>query len=252
MLGKLLKYEFKATGRLLIPLYAAILIVSLVGGFGLDQLVMTELASVIFLMVYTGLFIALFVMTLILIIQRFNNNLLKDEGYLMFTLPVSTHSLLWSKMISSLVWCAVGTVVGLASVVILTAVSLETTSWDAIMEFIEKFMEIFTLDVAKTGFLMLLACITGCFSFLLTVYLSLSVGQIPTFNRHRGLMAFITFFVICIALGSISSLTMDVMAGGFTSGVDKTLIQSIVFDVVTSVLLYLGTYGILSRKLNLE
>ena len=93
MLGKLLKYEFKATGRLLTPLYAAILIASFVGGFGLDQLVMTELASVIFLMVYTGLFIALFVMTLILIIQRFNHNLLKEEGYLMFTLPVTPTTL---------------------------------------------------------------------------------------------------------------------------------------------------------------
>ena len=40
---------------------------------------------------------AAFVITLILTIQRFYKNLLTDEGYLMFTLPVSTGRLIWSQ-----------------------------------------------------------------------------------------------------------------------------------------------------------
>ena len=36
-----------------------------------------------------GLFMAAFVLTLIIQIQRFSKNLLGDEGYLMFTLPAS-------------------------------------------------------------------------------------------------------------------------------------------------------------------
>ena len=37
-------------------------------------------------------------------VYRFYKNLMTDEGYLMFTLPVSRSQLIWSKLIVSMAW----------------------------------------------------------------------------------------------------------------------------------------------------
>ncbi len=54
--------------------------------------------------IYCLLIAAVFVMTLVVTIQRFNKNLLGDEGYLSFTLPVKVTATSYSKMIISLMW----------------------------------------------------------------------------------------------------------------------------------------------------
>ena len=98
MLGKLLKYELKATSRVFVPLYIAILVVSIVNGLSLNLEIFNiqGLATIILMC----LFISLFVITIVVTIQRFNKNLLKDEGYLMFTLPVSSKYLVLSKYLT--------------------------------------------------------------------------------------------------------------------------------------------------------
>lgn len=92
MLGKLTKYEFKATCRFFLPLYGALLLLAAMSR--LSQWIMTyneigllHYFSNIFTLVYVLVAVAIFALTLIVMIQRFYKNLLGDEGYLMFTLP---------------------------------------------------------------------------------------------------------------------------------------------------------------------
>lgn len=54
---------------------------------------------------------ALGVLTIVVTIQRFRKNLLGDEGYLMFTLPVSTSSLILSKCITALIYAVLSFIV---------------------------------------------------------------------------------------------------------------------------------------------
>jgi type IV secretory pathway VirB3-like protein len=92
MLGKLLKYEFKATSRIFLPMFGALLIVA-----AFSRLFMSlsfDVPSVIGVTVSVIMIIGIIVMTFLLTIQRFNKNLLGSEGYLMFTLPVSTDRLI--------------------------------------------------------------------------------------------------------------------------------------------------------------
>ena len=113
MLGKLIKYEFKSTSRVMWFLYGALIIVGALLGFILRidddsmnlsimpfyassetsqralQITMGALGGIYVLMIQ-----AIFIMTVIMIITRFNRNLLGGEGYLMHTLPVKTHSLI--------------------------------------------------------------------------------------------------------------------------------------------------------------
>ena len=111
MLNKLLKYEIKATARLFLPLYATILIFAAINLFFLaapdaneNSISFYELAVGIGMIVYVILMTGLVVMTLFVLVQRFYKNLLSDEGYLMFTLPVKSWSHILSKLMIAMLW----------------------------------------------------------------------------------------------------------------------------------------------------
>ena len=106
MLGKLLKQDFRATARIMLPLYAAVpvlgLFTNLITRLCENQngfLIRAIGALVSF--VFSLSLIAAVVTTVVLMILRFYRNLMTDEGYLMFTLPAGMHSLLWSKLITA-------------------------------------------------------------------------------------------------------------------------------------------------------
>ena len=117
MLGKLMKYEFKATARIFLPLFAALLVVAAVNrvflamNFMVPKIIGTSISVV--------MIIAICVIALILTLQRFYRNLLKSEGYLMFTLPVSTDSLIWSKLLVAAIWSVASFIVVLLAVSIM-------------------------------------------------------------------------------------------------------------------------------------
>ena len=108
MLTKLLKHEFRATARIMGPLYLVLLAVAL--GFNFSarlmdsgNFVLNMLAALV-VMAYVVAITAVFIVAFILMLQRFYKNLLGDEGYIMFTLPASVHQHVWSKLIVSAVW----------------------------------------------------------------------------------------------------------------------------------------------------
>ncbi len=120
MLKNLLKYEFKATSRTYGGLYLAWLLVALMLGVSMRKVVWTESTAgwqlwYALMFIYAGISIAVVVVCIITIIQRFTKNLLGREGYLMHTLPVNEYQLVGSKLISSLVWVVCSAVVGLLS-----------------------------------------------------------------------------------------------------------------------------------------
>ena len=124
MLKKLCKYEFKSIMRTLLPIYLAVIAVSLINAVSLglssgpftnndiqifDGTILYWILGLMQLVVgfaYFAVLVALFVLTMVVILQRFYKGLLCDEGYLMFTLPVSVHQHIWSKLIVSAVWFA--------------------------------------------------------------------------------------------------------------------------------------------------
>ena len=105
MLGKLIKYDLKALAKILAPLWGVLLVMGIIFGISirsnLEGIGNTMIAFS--LVVIVAVIVAIFVMNVIIVIQRFWNGLLQEEGYLMFTLPVTTRSLILSKVISALI-----------------------------------------------------------------------------------------------------------------------------------------------------
>ena len=123
MLGKLMKYEVRSCGRIFFPFYIMGLIFSLIAALFINFDNYEHNFSVLYIVgIFAGLalFIAAIVLTILLIVQRFNKGLLEDEGYLMFTLPVSQKTLVLSKFLTSLLFIILTSIVGMICIALVS------------------------------------------------------------------------------------------------------------------------------------
>ena len=255
MLGKLLRYELKATGRTFLPLYGAILVVSLFFRIGQAFRIQLDLFDFIIAMVLFGLLVALGVMTILVTIQRFRNNLLSDEGYLMFTLPVSTYSLILSKLITTILWLIASVFVSVLSFFILF-VSRDFLLhlgefWRELQVYLPRVPGEYWLVIVQV----LLVCLIGFISFVIMIYASLSVAQISVFHAHRGIVAFGTFFILNIITSILSApieYLIEIDINSAVSAVNLYLGITNLFGLVITAVLFFVTNYLLAHHLNID
>lgn len=130
MLKQLLKYEFKATKSLYFGLYLALALLSVVLGVSFRQ----ENAwadntnfgrlEVILMVLYLSVLFAIAVLCFVNTIQRFYQNLLGREGYLMHTLPVNENQLILSKLLTSMVWVLCSGLVGIVCITVMVSIGV--------------------------------------------------------------------------------------------------------------------------------
>ena len=202
MLGKLIKHEFRATGRLMAPLFGALLMLALV--VRANDLVFQHVESYsAFLNILNTLLIIAYVLALfgvmvfstVLMIKRFHQNFLTDEGYLMFTLPTSVHSLLWSKLITAALFFIFTFLAEALSVAIVVwrgglAREMFTGFADLFRAMDSYYMAnglAFALEMLALLFVSLLVT---CLLF----YAPMSIGY--SFANHKGLLSVVFYFVI--------------------------------------------------------
>lgn len=126
MLGKLIKNEFRATARTFGAMYLIVFIVTVLlklvieiqDAFQLDNVVINILSFVTITAFVLGI-IGVIIGTFILILKRFYDNMLKNEGYLSFTLPATVGQHIASKSIVSYIWVIVSAVFIFGIVIIL-------------------------------------------------------------------------------------------------------------------------------------
>lgn len=212
MLGKLMKYEFRATAIYFLPIYVVLVLVSglryvvslisqkfsngfsVFSGFSL---------SAIYLLLALGLAIT----TFIVIIIRFYKNLLGTEGYLMFTLPVSVEQNILAKLIPSVVWFFGSCVLGMLTIA--PAMGLRFNDNPFTM-----FTGIRLGDVPEIllAVLMVIGSIAGTFLFY---YLCMCIGQM--FNSHRFLVSAGAYIVIQTVLQILGIAFIWICASSFSS-----------------------------------
>ena len=97
MLGKLMNYELRATSRTMLPLLLLTLLLSVFTRMtsAVVQSGHSKFITVINTLLILAFFLALIgtaVFSVVLMVVRFRNNLMTDEGYPMFTLPFRVQS----------------------------------------------------------------------------------------------------------------------------------------------------------------
>jgi len=131
MLGKLTKYEFKSMGRILLPLFAAVIIMSIISplslkltaSVGQSDFNVVRFIAYLTLVLYIMLIAAMFAMSVIVSVLRFKKSLLDNEGYLMNVLPVNAWQNISSKLFTAAVYQVLSVVVALISIIIAFSVS---------------------------------------------------------------------------------------------------------------------------------
>ncbi|WP_434796343.1 ABC transporter permease [Terrisporobacter vanillatitrophus] len=266
MLGKLIKYEFKACGRIFFPLYLGILLLAVINGVyigvnfknevidGLPRNLTAYNTQGILMLVLVALFVALFVITIVLTIQRFKKNLLDEEGYLMFTLPVKSSSLILSKLLVALIYVIISAIVASLSFIIIGVIAGDIN----IVEFLKVFTNAqFLTEGIQFTVYMLLGLLISYGIFVLIIYLSLSIGQLPQLSKHRVAAGVILFFIINLIITNLQNFVRNNILGSvteveITSSLTGSYLTYVSLELIIGVVLFLLTSWILNKKLNLE
>lgn len=208
MLSKLLKYELRASGRILLPVYALLLAsagcCSLFYKLAADHPYRTGAASVLMGLLNVAFWIfvvATGAITALLMIYRFYKNYMTDEGYLMFTLPVNRHQLIWAKLLSALIYTAASAVaVTLSILLVLLPIADWSGFWGDLGEFLSSITE--SLHFGVPGPLLLLwiavLAILTVFSGFLMVYAAIALGH--SFSNHKILLSVVFFIAFSLAM----------------------------------------------------
>lgn len=266
MLGKLLKYEIKATSRTFLPMYALLIVFALINKFFMslnaDYLRVPQvIAGIVFGIIIVGIS----VMTLVVTIQRFNQNLLSDEGYLSFTLPVKAHTHIDCKMLVSLMWSVLSVLVSFAAIFIL---ALDGNTGRKLHEFFAELMPVFN-SYGATGYVLILEllvlCVIAVLSSVVTIYAAITVGNMS--SKHKllaGVGAYLGFGIIeqivaSILISSFGSSLENYFGNShianehaFLSGMQTFMLWLIVYQLVFGLAFYFFTNWMLKKKLNLE
>ncbi len=266
MLGALMKHELKSVGRVMLPIYGAFLAISILlgtslyiwdGSGNIDSFagdIVISIAGVI----YALLAIAIFVLTIILIIQRFYKNLLGNEGYLCFTLPVSTNAHIANKLISAVIWTLCGVAVGVISLIIL---GLFFVSPGEIFFGLERVLDEIELyfssgQIALYAVEVFVCAVLACVLIAAKVYASIATGQLWTNHRVLGAVAAYIIFgiaeTVLLNIAGIVGNNVNVDIAFDNSGISTMFIFVIAGQAVLIAAYWAVTYVMLDRKLNLQ
>ena len=260
MLSKLIGYEMKAFGRILFPVYLAIVVVAVLLGIDFRLFSAPEGAagSVALTIILVLLIWAVFLITIILSVGRFYTNLLGREGYLMFSLPTGTGSLIWAKVISSVIWSLFSVIVAAASVItffLIPSFSEEVEKIE-ISSIVSKVFEA-AAPYTATIVLGVLIVIASTVAAIVRIYAAISIGHL--WSDHRIIGAVLAY----IGFGILESIVMALLGiGVFWAGNYPDLFTALgtmgaegaVLAGCAAEIAFYGvvTWLILDRKLNLE
>ena len=257
MLGKLLKYEIPALGRKLVPLYAgwaatAVLLGLMVGPLEAKSGFMMILSA----MLYTGVATAVFVMAIVMIVQRYNNSLLGDEGYFSHVLPVKTGTHIASKTISALVWILLSAVAMAITGIIIAIFSgnflkIFTVNWgEFISELYSGMTPISWIIVVE----LIIAVIFSIAKSILAIYTALTIGHQA--SKRVGLASIAAYIGVLVFEALIGRILSAIFPNLFIDPENNTgtmilfLIAIVVSIVICGIYFFICKY-LLEKRLNL-
>lgn len=254
----------KATGRIFLPLFLALLMFAGITRF--ISVISPEKWSTpaaISMAIYIIIMVGMFVMTCIMMIQRFYRNLLSEEGYLMLTLPVKPWKHIVTKLLVSMLWIVASGIAALISILIialqkgdLTRIIVESAAFfQHVYQRLGASVYLYSIEII-IGILISLA------SAILIVYASIAIGHL--FSQHKMLASFGAF----ILLNTISQILFMLLTSEIAnfcnihvSSKDFISMQSVIQQVIAYGIVFTGllcaayfavTNHILSKRLNLE
>ena len=293
MLAKLIKHDFRALSKVLVPTHLAILAATIIATIGiavntrnswsgvLENSYTLHVLETIMMFICVLMLIAIFaslILVAFIIFQRFYKSFMCDEGYLSFTLPVTTSQLLWSKLISAAAWIVINMLVVALCAVIFVLFGTSSTQF-ANTEFFRDFFGFISQANAMLGSKLVLPTIEFIVMMIvsvayniLEVYLCLIIGGVLS-QKHKILAAIGAYFGINMGVGIICSLAQIPMVTRLTNNytyapetpmdgveafdfvfgaINPYFLLSIGISIVLCIAFFWASHYLLKNKLNLE
>lgn len=269
MLGKLIKYDLKSGSHIMFPAYIFIILCAV---FSRIMDIISDISDgslkyiTNFLFILSGFIlilsiVAACVITLVWVVLRYRNNLLRDEGYLMHTLPVSQAKLYFSKMAAAMLFFLSDVIVILLSIILSGLIG-----WDDLKEIIATFH--YGATEYKIGgniyIASIILIIIALYLSISQLFISLNIGYSLPFGK--GTSRDLISVAVYIATYTIMQIVMVliIIVPIFISSVDveneaeilrytqNFLFISIIVMAAFSAICNTISIKIMQKKLNLE
>lgn len=260
MFAKLLKYDFRATWGLIGGLSIIALGAGALGsvlarminrdpkGFYLTLLIFAMIAVVVYLVGYS-------LASMFILFGRFYKSRFTDEGYMTFTLPVTTHQVLLSSFLNCLLGIIVSilvTILAFGIMVFFGTVDLDGERW----EFVKYCADHLFPALGKLGvgnilsFLMMI--LAGLASEILFVMFAITIGSVIA-KKHKILAGVGSYYALHIATGIASTGLMISIADVWTENDFLGFAwATIAWSAAISLVFYFAMHYLTNRKLNLN
>ena len=259
--GKIFKYEMISIGRMILPIYAVLVALSLIIGlFVMDSNLEIEpegqfgFVKTIIVMLAIVLFSVMVVILLSIIARRFKKSVLGDEAYLNFTLPVTVGEHLCGRYLANFVWC-----LSYAVIMIISVLLVCIRGWGkiphAVSEFLSESAKFKLEHGVGYGYIFWQSFIhLVIFFMLICVFIYMTETIIHLIGKKRTLISVLSFALVFTVYHNVahmlfSSIIYDTKGFDFFRGI---VIRMDIYDLVWILLLSITTRLILTYRLNLE
>lgn len=277
MILKLFKYDFMNIGKKLIPFYIAALVIGIINRFLLltsdisrlerEENFLAMFGSPLLYFAYFAVVFGIFCMTVFVIITRYSSSIYGNEGYLTNTLPLKPSQIILAKLINFLIWIFISYFVIFVSMFILFPFEFFIRNIIKDTEFYQDLntmvKEFFSSKYIFMSILQLIYNLLAHVQSILIIFLSIAIANL--FKSYKVVVGVIAFFIISIIFSfigasvtysTISNLDVPVIYGDADPTIFLSLrngtITSILYSLISSVLLFFGVHYLHTHNLNLE
>ena len=268
MLGKLFKYEFKATGRIMLPVYIATLVVCIISslflnfapeyGWNWNENKILTIVTLMSFVIFIFLITAAIVLSYIVSILRFKKNLFDSEGYLMNTLPVTIGQNIRAKIFTSVlyqIFSIIIAVLSFAIFIVTISVGDNVIIFKELPSLFISISESMTIDISLFLVEFIILFILGLICLNIEFYAAISIGHSSNSSRIlKSVAAYIAFYIIENIINSIVLITFGLNISDIDTNNYPLLLflVLIIIETIYIFIYYFITNYFMKNKLNLQ
>lgn len=270
MLSKLIKHEFKSSYRRYLPIYAGIILVSLVMYLGLQGNSIEMAAYALILAII--LIVVLYVLVFVNIIKSLGERIFGHPGYLLFSVPAKTSTIVSSRVIVNFLWIVLSTIVG-AIPILLFAMYINqviaSTVGSGFTDLVSDFaLSLVGIEADASALDMALSVVLRMFDFLqiiAIIFIAYTVANTIYHGDKKKLIGFIIFFAIAFVanmiLGSALFTTTETVTENIGGQTYENIISYhttlqkafvITFKLILCSAAFVGSGYLIEKKLELQ
>ena len=257
--GKVFKYEMISGARVILPLYAILMVMALIIGLfvmdknlDFDAVGMFGTAKMIIVVLTGILYVVLFVVTISIIEKRYKKSMLGDEAYLNLSLPVTVGEHLWGRYLADMVW---GIAYGLIS--LLSVAFIFIKGWGQLPHVLSEIGNAFVEFKLETGHsllaLIMVMCLNVIVIYMLICIFSYMCNSVTNLvEKKRTLLSIVIFAVSFLLYTNLAHFCFD---NAFDNAEEFAISYGMIFalyNIAWSAVFSIITRVILNKSLNLE